>query len=434
MSSSDGEPATTSGGESPGQVLPPLVIATSLREDGITGVQSYVRRLRRYLGENGVGTALVTPFSWRRPLTVPVFGVRPGLEKVSGSAGTFWYRHWHEVFLRNALKRHLATRDDCIVLAQDPLAARAALHARRGPHQRVILVVHFRISQADEFADKKLIPHEGAVFRWIRQAERETIPQVDGVVYVSRWAREALVDWFPEADEVPSTVIGCPVTPSRHEPVREPLGDLVTLGNLDIVKNHRFLLDVLADARRRGRQYTLDIFGEGPLRKELRRQAHDLGLEGQVRFRGFQPDARRFLSGYRAYVHAGYSESFCLAIVEGMAAGLPVVVAGIGPIPELCDDGVEGRFWPLDDPVRAAAILIEMLEDEPRRAQAAVAAVQRFHRDFDADVIVPRLLSFLSDRFADQNVMPAEGSADRLRAGRLRGIPVAERVQRDDAG
>ena len=190
---------------------------------------------------------------------------------------------------------------------------------------------------------------EGAVFRWIRRAERETIPQVDGIVYVSRWARDALVDWFPEADEVPSVVIGCPVTPLRQESVCEPLGDLVTIGNLDIVKNHRFLLRVLAEANRRGRRYTLDVFGEGPLRKELLRQTRELGLEGQVRFRGFQPDARRFLSGYRAYVHAGYSESFCLAIVEGMAAGLPVVVGDIGPIPELCEDGVEGRFWPLDD-------------------------------------------------------------------------------------
>jgi glycosyltransferase involved in cell wall biosynthesis len=104
---------------------------------------------------------------------------------------------------------------------------------------------------------------------------------------------------------------------------------------------------------------------------------------------------REFLPGYRVYVHASYSESSSLAIMEAMAAGLPIVAGNIGPISELCDDGVEARFWPLDDPAQAAAILIDLLDCEPARAKAARAASERFHRDFDADVIAPRLLSFL---------------------------------------
>ena len=378
--------------------LPPLTIATTLRPDGISGVQSYVRRLRRYLDEQGTSTTLVTPFSWARPLTVPVFGVRLVLRHVSVTASTVWYRYWHEAFLYRALRRHLAGQGECLVLAQDPPSARAALRARRGPHQRVVMVVHFRISQADEFADKEEISRHGAVYRWIRQVDREVLPQVDGLVYVSQWARHALTEWFPDAAKVPSVVIGCAVTPLREPPVSAPVGDLVTIGNLDIVKNHRFLLTVLAEAKRRGREYTLDVFGEGPLHDDLLRQTRALGLAGQVTFHGFRPDARRFLPGYKAYVHACYSESFCLAIVEGMAAGLPVVVGPIGPIPELCSDGAEGRYWPLDDVSRAADILIETLERQPERARMGRAAQERFRRDFDADVIVPRLMAFLTQR------------------------------------
>ena len=381
------------------RALPPLTIATTLRPDGISGVQSYVRRLRRYLDEQATPTTLVTPFSWARPLTVPVFGARLGLKHVSTTASTFWYRYWHEAFLYRALRRHLAGQGECLVLAQDPPSARAAMRARRGPHQRVVMVVHFRISQADEFADKEEISRDGAVYRWIRQVDREVIPQVDGLVYVSEWARGALTEWFPEADQVPSVVIGCVVTPLREPPVAEPMGDLVTIGNLDIVKNHRFLLAVLAEAKRRGREYSLDVYGEGPLHDDLLRRTRALGLEGQVTFHGFRPEARRYLPGYRAYLHACYSESFCIAIAEGMAAGLPVVVGPIGPIPELCDDGVEGRYWPLDDVSRAADILIETLEDEPERARMARAAHERFRQEFDADVIVPRLTAFLTERF-----------------------------------
>jgi glycosyltransferase involved in cell wall biosynthesis len=394
MRYSDGDPLR-SDGQHVDETSVPLVIATMLREEGITGVHTHVRQLRRYLEDCGTAYTMVTPFSWGRTLTYPVFGFRRALELCSKSAGVVWYRHWHEVFLRNALRRHLAEVGDCVVYAQGPLDARAALRARQGPHQRVVMAVHLRISQADEWADKKQIRRGGAVFRAIRQTEREVIPQVDGLVYVSRWARDVLLSWLPEASAVPSAVIGNFVAPMNAKPGQEPLGDLVTIGNLDLVKNHRFLLEVLAEARRTGRSLSLDIFGEGPCRKDLLFQARSLGLEEQVRFRGFRPDVRDFLPGYRAYVHASYSESSSLAIMEAMGAGLPILAGNIGPISELCDDGVEARFWPLDDPAQAAVVLIGLLDCEPERLKAARAARERFRRDFDAEVVGPELRSFL---------------------------------------
>ena len=391
----DGGPSYAGGGRFLDEASPALVIATILREEGSTGVQTHVQQLCRHLEECGVSSTLVTPFSWGRTLTVPVFGVRLALERCSRPASVAWYRHWHEVFLRNALRRRLAEIGDCVVYAQDPLAARAALRARRGPNQRVVMAVHFRISQADEWADKKQIRRDGILFRAIRQVEREVIPQVDGLVYVSSWAQNALLGWLPEAAAVPSAVIGNFVEPLHLEPDPEALRDLVTVGNLDLVKNHRFLLKVLAEAKRAGRSLTLDVFGEGPCRKDLLQLTHSLGLEEQVRFRGFRPDVRDFLPGYRAYVHASYSESLPLAIIEAMAAGLPIVAGDTGGISELCDDGVEARFWPLDDPAQAAAALIGLLDVEPTRLKVATAASERFRRDFAADVIAPRLLSFL---------------------------------------
>ena len=372
-----------------------MIIATILREEGSTGVQTHVQQLRRYLEQLGTTTVLVTPFSWGRALTVPVFGLRLALKRVSGPASVAWYRHWHEAFLRNALRRSLAEVGDCVIYAQCPLSARAALRARRGSHQRVVMAVHFRISQADEWVNMRQIRRDGTVFRAIRQTEREVTPKVDGLVYVSKWARDALVGWLPEAAAVPYAIIGNFVTPLHSEPGQEPLGDLVTIGHLEPVKNHRFMLEVLTEAKRAGRSLTLDAFGEGPLRKDLERMTRSLGLEEQVRFRGVRRDVRDFLPRYRAYVHASYSESSSLAIMEAMAAGLPIVAGNIGPISELCDDGVEARFWPLDDPAQAAVLLIGLLDCEPERLKAARAARERFQREFDADVVGPELRSFL---------------------------------------
>jgi glycosyltransferase involved in cell wall biosynthesis len=372
-----------------------LIIATILRETGITGVHTHFRQLGQYLERKGRPATLVTSFSWGGPLIGPVFGLRLILERFSGSANVWWYRHWHEVFLYRALRRRLATVDDCVVYAQCPLSARAALHARRGPHQRVVMAVHLRISQADEWADKGQIPRDGRTYRAIRALERDVIPRVDGLVYVSSWAREALTGWLPEAAAVPSAVIDNFLAPLEVTARPEPIGDLVTIGNLEAVKNHRYLLQILAEANRAGFAYTLDVFGEGVLKPELEQQTRSLGLAGQVRLHGFQPDARDRLPGYRAYVHASYSESSSFAIIEAMAAGLPIVAGDTGPLTELFDEGVEGRFWPLDDPARAARVLIGLLTDEAARSVAAAAARARFRRDFDADVIAPRLLSFV---------------------------------------
>jgi glycosyltransferase involved in cell wall biosynthesis len=374
---------------------PPLAIATILRGDGITGVDTHIQQLRRHVETCGTDSTLITPFSWARPLTYPVFGTRVLVRRCNRSAGVAWYLHWHEVFLRKALRRYLASVDACVVYAQDPLAARAALRTRRGPHQRVVMGVHLRISMADEWADKKQITRDGTVFRAIRQAEREAIPQVDGLVFVSEWARDALVSWLPEAAAVPYAVIDNFVTPSTASPFPEPLGDLVTIGNLDLVKNHRYLLEVLAEAKRAGRTLTLDIFGDGPCRDNLMAQTHTLGLDAQVRFHGFRADVRERLPGYRAYVHASYSESSSFAIIEAMAAGLPILAGDTGPLSELFDEGAEGRFWPLDDPKRAAAMLLEFMADETGRSAAAAAALARFRRSFAAEVIAPRLLSFV---------------------------------------
>jgi glycosyltransferase involved in cell wall biosynthesis len=387
----------------------PIVIATALREEGITGVHTHVRQLRRYLAGQGTPATLLTPFSWGGQLNVPVFGLRLVLHRISRPAGVAWYRYWHEVFLGRALRRHLTTAGPCVIYAQGPPEARAALRARRGPHQRVVLAVHFRTSQADEWADKNDITRGGTVFRAIRRTERRVLPRVDGLVYVSGWARRAVLGWLPEARPVPSAVIGNFVAPLEPEPHPEPQADLVTTGNLDLVKNHRFLLNVLAQARRRGQKLTLDIYGQGPCRRDLEQQIQQLELEQQVRLRGFRADLREFLPGYRAYVHASYSESSSLAIMEAMAAGLPVAAGDIGPLSELCDEGIEGRFWPLDDPARAAEVLLGLLDSEPERVAAGRAARDRFRRDFDATVMGPRLVSFL----VSGEVTDASAAADR---------------------
>jgi glycosyltransferase involved in cell wall biosynthesis len=95
------------------------------------------------------------------------------------------------------------------------------------------------------------------------------------------------------------------------------------------------------------------------------------------------------------YVHASYSESSSLAIMEATAAGLPVVSSAAGALGELFDDPEQGRFWPIDDPESAARILIDFIESAAELERAGRAAREKFLREYDADVVAPRLLRLL---------------------------------------
>jgi glycosyltransferase involved in cell wall biosynthesis len=94
-------------------------------------------------------------------------------------------------------------------------------------------------------------------------------------------------------------------------------------------------------------------------------------------------------------VHASYSESLPLAIIEAMGAGLPVVSSDAGGVPELFEDPEHGRFWPLENARRGAEILVDLLESEAEVRRAGRAALERFRSVYDADVAAPRLMSFL---------------------------------------
>ena len=383
--------------------LPPSVlIATIFREHGSTGVHTHFHQFRGYLEQCGVKVTVVTPFSWIRSLAYLVFSPRLVMKYFSPPASVVWYRHWHEVFLYRALRRRLANAGNCIVYAQGPLEARAALRARRGSHQPVIMAVHFRSSQADEHAEPgREIKGGGVVHRWIRKVECEVIPRVDGIIYVSKWARDRLLAWLPEAAGVRSAVFGNAVESLNVGNDRERLADLVTVGRLDAPKNHQFLLKVLAAAKRNGRELTLDIYGDGPLRDTLARQVTSLGLEGQVRILGFRRDVRQSLPRYRLYVHPSHYEVAPLAIIEALGAGLPVVAGRVGGIPEIIEEGVEGRFWPVDDPDRAAAILFEFLDSGPLLEKAAIAARDKFQREFDISAVGAKMRSFMQETASD---------------------------------
>jgi glycosyltransferase involved in cell wall biosynthesis len=196
----------------------------------------------------------------------------------------------------------------------------------------------------------------------------------------------------------------------------QPSRDCISVGLLDKRKNHRYLLEVIAAARRRGHSYTLTLVGDGPERDDLERRAEDLGVADLVTFLGERYDVDTLLPDHRVYVHSAFMENCPFALLEAFRAALPVVAAPVGGIPEVTGGEECGLFWDLDDPESGARVLAEVLEDVPRHSRMAHAARARFESTYDAVVVGGRLSAFLDGVAVEGARVPAD--ADVHRRGR----------------
>ena len=170
---------------------PAIVTASLMRVEGETGVQTHVRTFHRWLVEQGLASRVVTPFDAPRWQVYPLFGLRRIVEVASKAWGVWWYRHWHGAMLRRALRVVLHDDADCVIYAQCPVSAAAALAARASPRQRVVRVVHFNVSQALEWEGKGALTSSHAVYHGILELEAAVLHQVDALVFVSEFMRRA---------------------------------------------------------------------------------------------------------------------------------------------------------------------------------------------------------------------------------------------------
>jgi glycosyltransferase involved in cell wall biosynthesis len=134
------------------------------------------------------------------------------------------------------------------------------------------------------------------------------------------------------------------------------------------------------------------MFGEDAYAASLVQLAQDLGIDDRVDFRGYQSDVPEELNQMDVLVHCSITpEPFGQVVVEGMAAGLPVIAAAAGGPREIITDGVDGL---LVEPgaVRDLAEAMRRLADSPRLrfrlGDAAQASSERFGPDTAADAML----------------------------------------------
>ena len=197
--------------------------------------------------------------------------------------------------------------------------------------------------------------------RLAARLDRAAGARVDCQVACSEAVRRFLLaDYGYPEDFVRTIVNGWAGEPILDAP-RAPAPTVVSVGNFRAQKNHRMLLHAFAIVRERLPDARLLLVGGGPLEEEVRDLAGSLGLGSAVELTGYVDDVWGYL--FRSHVFALSSdyEPLGIAVLEGMAAGLPVVATAVGGVPELVRPGVNGELVEPGDAEAMAGALTEML-------------------------------------------------------------------------
>lgn len=167
---------------------------------------------------------------------------------------------------------------------------------------------------------------------------------------------------------------------------------LLAVGRLTYQKGYNYLLTAFADLRQKHPEAALAIAGEGKLYNDLTAQIKTLGLEGHARLLGGRNDVPRLLAASDIFVISSLWEGLPVAVLEAMAAGLPVVATNVSDTPRVVVDGT-GLLVPSQDPIRLSQALCSLLDDPELRQSLGRAAQAHIAHNHNPATWVKQILA-----------------------------------------
>lgn len=155
-----------------------------------------------------------------------------------------------------------------------------------------------------------------------------------------------------------------------------------TVGRFDPIKNLPLLMNSLARAGAEAPHIRGLLVGDGPDFAATRALVERLKLTDRVRLTGFRDDARTLVQCMDLFVLSSFSEGTSMALLEAMAAGIPVAVTAVGGNPEVVVKDRTGWVTPSDSVETLTAAMLEAINDPGKRQAFARAGQQRFEECF----------------------------------------------------
>jgi glycosyltransferase involved in cell wall biosynthesis len=164
---------------------------------------------------------------------------------------------------------------------------------------------------------------------------------------------------------------------------------IVLLGNMHSdVKGHPWLISSAPAVIQEFPSTRFVLVGDGKQRPNFEKQVMDLGLKEKFLFLGPRADVPSILACCDIAVLPSRAEGMPNAVLEYMAAGLPVIVSRVGGNVELVEDGITGLLVPPEDSAALSAALLRLLRDRAMARRLAQAGHKHTVRNFSFERLV----------------------------------------------
>ncbi len=264
-----------------------------------------------------------------------------------------------------------------------------------------------RMRSASKTAIRVYTPHGGSLHyplntlkgAFYARLERGLMPLTDLFLFESAFAR----DTFARNIGTPKTLVRCVfngVAGSEFDPVplADDATDLLYVGEFRHIKGADLLIEAVARLRTSGRDIRLTLAGDGEETAALKDQIARLGLGTAVRFLG-HVQARYGFSKGRLLVVPSRGDSMPYVVIEAAAAGIPMIAANVGGIPEVFDTHKDALFP--SGSVDAMASAIASALDDPATVLARSQTLrERIAQQFSQNAMVDGVLAGYRDALA----------------------------------
>lgn len=205
------------------------------------------------------------------------------------------------------------------------------------------------------------------------------LKEVDALTAVSNGHAQLAAEVFRlPAPEVIANFVDLARFGRRHRP-RGRRPSIAHVSNFRTVKNPVRVARIFRAIRMR-MDAELWLIGDGPEMHAVRSMLEESRLVGDVRFWGLRRDVPSLLTRADLLLVTSVYESFCLAALEAMASGVPVVATDVGGLPEVVAHGETGFLFPVNDDAAAAELSLHLLASPGRRDAMGRAARMRAER------------------------------------------------------
>jgi len=218
---------------------------------------------------------------------------------------------------------------------------------------------------------------------------RQGIIEADQVVALSQFSRDLIIKGINNTCANKIKVISPGIESSWFEVKRKPSSGLGLLfwGRIEEEKGLRELFHALKTVTKMVNDVSLTIVGEGNRLREYKSLVADLSLTGRVEFTGWlcSTKIQNLATRSSLGIFPSRVESFGLSVVEAMAAGLPVIAASGGAVPENIEQDVTGTLVPVNDEDALAMAIIFILENVQHAESMAKEAKKVVQQKFTWD-------------------------------------------------